>query len=649
MANPLTPAQAPQTSEKTKQPKPGKTARIHTVSQRIVEIVSDSGEGAQTAGQLFGSVCAKAGNGVWTVEIIPAEIEPPSRSRAGASGNRIRFSSQKTRNMGDKADVVVAFNDQVVYGRIDDEAMGPGTILIIDRKWRNHADENIRKAYIESLEDFEKRGYDVREVPIEAETLRFTENPQRGKNMWALGLLCALFSRDIEHARTQVRAKFKRKAKVKGRADAIIETNLKLLDSGYEFGLDFFDERYEIPAVPWKEPRVVMDGNAAIALGTVAAGIEVCSMYPITPATSATHYLAAMFHKAGGFIHQAEDEIAAIGFAIGASYAGKTPITITSGPGIALKTEFIGLAVMAEIPLVIVDVQRGGPATGLPTKVEQGDLLAALYGQPGDAPKVVMAASSIGECFHFVITARKIAESLRMPVIVLTDANLATGQSDFPLPQFDEDWLSPPIDQSPWEEGVSPYAWDPETGVSRRPIPGQPGGMHVLTGLAHDENSRVAYESKINQQGMRMRSRKVAAFASTLKPPKIYGDEEGDLLVVGWGATRGTIEEAVDRLRADDEKASAVHLRFLSPMEPGLKDIFSRFKKVITVEVNYSDDLDDPFINEENRRYGQLARLLRSQTLVDIDCWTRVPGKPLAPGLVEEALRKKLAVMKGEE
>lgn len=391
---------------------------------------------------------------------------------------------------------------------------------------------------------------------------------------------------------------------------------------------------------------MVMDGNAAIALGTVAAGIEVCSMYPITPATSATHYLAAMFHKAGGFIHQAEDEIAAIGFAIGASYSGKTAITITSGPGIALKTEFIGLAVMAEIPLVIVDVQRGGPATGLPTKVEQGDLLSCLFGQPGDAPKVVLAASNIGECFHYVTMARKIAESLRMPVIMLTGANLATGQSDFPRPQVDESWFAPPVDQSPWDPGVPPYDWDQETGLSRRPVPGQSGGMHVVTGLAHDEQSRVAYASAINQRGMRMRSRKLASFSKTLKPPKVYGDDEGDLLVVGWGATRGAIEEAVDRVRSDGEKVSTVHLRFLSPLEPGLKEIFKRFKKVMTVEINYSDDLEDPGINEDTRRYSQLAMLLRAQTLVDVDCWSRVPGKPLPPGLIEEAIRDRLAAPK---
>jgi 2-oxoglutarate ferredoxin oxidoreductase subunit alpha len=365
-------------------------------------------------------------------------------------------------------------------------------------------------------------------------------------------------------------------------------------------------------------------------------------MYPITPATSASHYLASVFHKAGGFVHQAEDEISAVGFAIGSSYAGKTAVTITSGPGMALKTEFIGLAVMAEIPLVVVDVQRGGPATGLPTKVEQGDLLASLYGQPGDVPKVVMAPSTIEECFHFVITARKLAESFRTPVIVLTDANVATGQAAFPYPEISEDWLSPPVDQSPWQPGVPPYGWDADTGLSSRPIPGQPGGAYVLTGLAHDENSRVAYDSAINQRSMRMRSRKLTALAKTLKPPTLYGDEEGDLLVVGWGSTRGAIEEAVDRVRKEGHRVSSLHLRFLSPLEPGLKEIFRRFRRVMTVEINYSDDPGDPMADEETRRFAQLAWILRGHTLVDVDCWSRVPGQPLAPGMIQEGIMARL-------
>jgi 2-oxoglutarate ferredoxin oxidoreductase subunit alpha len=616
----------------------GAQARVLTVPQQIVEIVSDSGEGAQTAGQVFGTVCAKMGNGVWTVEIIPAEIEPPARSRAGASGIRIRFGTELVTNMGDGADVVVAFNEQVLYSRIDQDALRPGTLLFIDKKWGLSQDPKIQKAYATALADFRERGYEVREVPIEEETLKVTDNPHRGKNMWVVGMLCALFGRDLEPVKAEVRLLFERRRK----GEDVIALNHRIVDGGYAWGMEHLEQRYEIPTTPRLEPRVVMNGNAAVAMGCMAAGIEVCSMYPITPATSASHYLASVFEKAGGFVHQAEDEIGAMGFALGASYAGKTAVTITSGPGMALKTELIGLAVMAEIPIVIVDVQRGGPATGLPTKVEQGDLLASLYGQPGDTPKVVLAPSSIEECFQFMITARQLAESFRTPVIVLTDANLATGESPFPRPQLSEEWLSPPVDQSPWKEDLPPYAWDEETGLSQRPIPGQPGGAFVLTGLAHDEHSHVAYESAINQRAMRMRSRKLAALQRTLRPPKVYGDPEGDLLVVGWGSTRGAIEEALDEVRADGHSISSLHLRFLCPLEPGLKEIFARFKQVMTVEINYSDEHDDPLIDGETRRYSQLAWLLRAHTLTDVDCWSRVPGQPLPPGMIQKAIRSRL-------
>jgi len=606
------------------------------VDQHIVEIVSDSGEGAQTCGQMFGTICAKMGNGIWTVEIIPAEIEPPHRSRAGASGNRVRVGSKEVTNAGDTADLVVAFNEQVLYSRIDVGALKPGTIVLLESIWAESPLEEVKNAYLEALADFAKRQYIVIEVPMEKKCLEFTEDPRRGKNMWALGMLCAIYGRDMEIARGEIAKKFKRKG------DSVIQVNLDLIESGYTWAKENLEFRFEIPAETKPGKKVVMNGNQAIGLGTMAAGIDVCAMYPITPATSASHYLSAAFYKAGGVVHQAEDEIAAVGFAIGASYAGKTAITITSGPGLALKTEFLGLAVMAEVPLVVVVVQRGGPSTGLPTKIEQGDLLASLYGSPGDAPKIVLAPATIEECFHFVITARKLAEQFRGPVIILTDANLATGQQPFERPDIQEEWLAGPVDQSDWDSSIPPYYWEVGTGLSNRPIPGQRGGEFVLTGLAHDEESHVAYESSINQRAMRMRSRKLATFARTLKPPRIHGDPEGDLLVVSWGSTLGTVEEAVDRIQADGHKVSSLHLRFLSPLEPGLKEIFQRFKKVITVEINYSDDADDPEVPPQHRRYSQLAHELRAKTLVDVDCWSRVPGSPIPPADIEKELRKRL-------
>jgi 2-oxoglutarate/2-oxoacid ferredoxin oxidoreductase subunit alpha len=606
------------------------------VRQHIVEFVCDSGEGAQTAGQMLGTVSAKMGNGVWTVEIIPAEIEPPVRSRAGASGNRVRIGAGPVTNMGDAADVVIAFNEQVLYSRIDVSALREGTLIFLECKWKTDPQESIRQAYEEAAADFQARGYEVIEVPMEAECLKHVSDPRRGKNMWALGLVCSIYERDLDLVRTEIERKFTRKGQ------KVIDANLTVIQAGYDWAEANVPFRYRIPVEPTEEAKVVMNGNQAVALGVMAAGIEVCSMYPITPATSVSHYLSGAMSRVGGFVHQAEDEIAAMGFALGASYAGKTPVTVTSGPGMALKTEFLGLAVMAELPIVIVNVQRGGPSTGLPTRVEQGDLLSCLYGAPGDAPKIILAPSTIAECFHFIITARKLAETFRGPVIVLTDANLATGQQPFARPEVREEWLAPPIDRSAWEEGVPAFAWDPATGLSQRPVPGQRNGQYVLTGLAHDERSRVAYESAVNQRSMAARSRKLATLAATLHPPTVHGDPEGDLLVVGWGSTRGAIEEAVDRVRADGGKVSSLHLRFLSPLEPGLADIFRRFKQVMTIEMNYSDDADDPTVPAEWRRYAQLAWVLRAHTLVDVDCWSRVPGIPLPPALIEEQLRHRL-------
>jgi 2-oxoglutarate ferredoxin oxidoreductase subunit alpha len=606
------------------------------IKEHIVEIVSDSGEGAQKAAQTFGSLCAKMGNGVWTVEIIPAEIKPPSRSQAGASGNRIRFGTDYITNQGDQADLVVGFNEQVLYGRIANRAFKPGTIILLENKWRTDPMPEIREQYDKALKDFEEKGYVVTELAMEEACKEHTPNPQLGKNMFVLGMLCHIYDRDLEKALEEVSLIFASKS------EKVIDLNHTLLKAGYEFARENVEYRYDVPTEPSKVPMVVTNGNQAIGLGIMASGMEMLAMYPITPATSATHYISGVFQQVGGFVHQAEDEIAAIGFAIGSSYAGKTACTVTSGPGFALKSEFVGLSVMSEVPLVIVDVQRGGPSTGLPTKIEQADLFVTIYGSHGDAPRIVMAAATIEECFHFVITARKLAETFRGPVIVLTDANLATGVQPFPRPIPNPDWFTAPIDQSPWKEGVAPYEWNEETGLSPRPIPGQRGGEYVLTGLSHTKFSKVAYDPTSHQRGCDMRSRKLAVFQKTLQPPKIKGDPDGDLLVVGWGSTLGAIDEAIDRHRQEGKKVSSIHLRFLSPMEPGLKEIFEKFKQVMTVELNYSDDINAPNITPENKRWGQLATILRGHTLLDVQCWSRVPGQPLHPYEIYDAIGAQL-------
>ena len=602
-----------------------KTMNVLSVPEHTVEIITNSGEGAQKCAQIFGQTCAKMGNGVWTVEIIPAEIEPPHHTVTSTSGNIIRFGTEKVTNWGDQSKLAVAFNDQVCLSRHRLNSFDDDCIILLESAWENHEDEEIRTMYAEAMEEMSSKNYRFVLVPIEEETLKVVDNPSHGKNMFALGLLAEIYQRDLSIIEKQIAYIFQRKpAKV-------TDLNVQLVKNGMAWARENLDFRFDVVTKPTDEARIVMNGNQACALGAIAAGMEMCAMYPITPATSVSHELAALIENYGGIVHQAEDEIAAAGVALGASYGGKVALTVTSGPGMALKTEFLGLAVMTEIPLVVLDVQRGGPSTGLPTKVEQSDLLSSIYGQHGDAPRVVIAPRSIEECFHSMVTARRIAETFRCVVIVLTDANLATGVQQFTRPRLDVRWQQQPVDFSPLPEGMRPYEWDAETGLSRRVIPGTPGGQHTVTGLAHDEDSNVSYHPDSNERAAKMRSRKIAVFQSTLMPPEVHGDEEGDLLVVGWGSTQGAIDEAVNRARDEGLKVSSCQLSFLSPLEPGLKEIFSRFKKVMTVEINYSDTMGDAYINEETRRLGQLAWLLRAHTLVDIDCWTSCPGQPLRP------------------
>jgi 2-oxoglutarate/2-oxoacid ferredoxin oxidoreductase subunit alpha len=612
---------------------PTRTRRVHRVSEHVVEIVSDSGEGAQKCGQTFAAVSARMGNGIWTVEIIPAEIQPPPRTPEGASGNRVRLGSDRVTNWGDETNLVVAFNEQVLLSRHRLGALADDAIILLEDLWATHDNADIRNAWSRAIDELSTRNYRIIRVPMEERCLTIDENPRKGKNMFALGILASVYGRRLELIEEQIAYTFRKKS------EEVYQRNVALMRLGYDWAEANLDFQIDVPARAADVPLVVMNGNEALALGALASGMELCAMYPITPATSVSHYLAEVFEKFGGVLHQAEDEIAAAGVAIGASYAGKVAFTVTSGPGLALKTEFLGLAVMTETPLVLIDVQRGGPSTGLPTKVEQSDLLAALFAQPGDAPRIVIAPATIEECFHAVITARRLAEAFRAVVLVLSDANLATGVQPFPRPTLLEEWAAPEPDLSPVREGQKPYEWDARLGLSARVIPGQPGGMFTVTGLAHDENSKVAYSAGVHQRSSAMRSRKLAVLQQMLLPPKVNGDDSGDLLVVGWGSTKGAIEEAVSRARDEGLSVSSLHLGFLSPLEPGLAEIFARFKRVMTVEINYSDDTADPFITGENRRRGQLAFLLRAHTLVDVDCWTRVPGEPLRPRAILEALR----------
>ena len=622
-------------------PAPAPHRKVTAVAEHIVEVLSDSGEGAQRCGQAFASVAARSGHGIWTVEIIPAEIQPPARSVAGASGNRIRLGGGRITNGGDLADLVVAFNEQVLIGRVTEDELKPGCIVLLESMWREDRDPAIAQAYAAAHADLVARGYRVIEIPMDRECRKLVPDPHRGKNMFVLGMLCSVYQLDLGLGREQIARTFGKKD------DTVIATNVRLLEAGWTWAETNLDFAFTIPATPATEPQLVVNGNTALALGILASGMEICAMYPITPATSASQYLNELFEKVGGLVHQAEDEIAACAFAIGASYAGKCAVTITSGPGYSLKQEGIGLAVMAEIPLVVVDVQRGGPSTGQPTKPEQGDLLSVLFGTHGDAPKVVLAVSDIEDCFYAMITARRIAETFNTVVVVLSDGSLATAQQPFARPVFSEDWLAPPVDQSPVPEGARPYDWDETTGLFRRFIPGQPGGMHTITGIAHDRDSHVAYDAQSNEDGLRSRSLKLAALQRTLTCPEVFGDPDGELLVVGWGGTKGAIEEVVAGLRAEGHRVSSLHLRFIQPMPSGIGEILRRFARVITVEASWSDPPGAGLIDEDNRRYAALAMLLRSRYLVDVGCWTESRGRPLKPATIRAALLDELGKATG--
>ncbi len=614
---------------------PAGTAPVK-LKEHIVEIISDSGEGAQRCGQSLGAIAARMGNGIWTTELIPAEIRPPARSVAGASGNRIRIGSRAITNGGDETDLVVAFNEQVLLGRVRAKELKPNCTILLESMWRTLADPAIAASYTETHDRLVAAGYKVYEIPMEQECRKIVADARRGKNMFALGMLCHIYSLELSLAVDQIVIAFGKMGR------SVVDANIKLLEAGNKWAEANLDFCYRIPATRPTEPQIVVNGNTAMALGVMASGMEICAMYPITPATSASHYLSDIFEKVGGIVHQAEDEISACAFAIGASYAGKCAVTITSGPGFSLKQEAMGLAVMGEIPLVVVNVQRGGPSTGQPTKMEQGDLMAAIFGSHGDAPKVVMAPGTIEECFYSIITARKIAETFNMVVVVLSDAGLATSQQPFPRPKFSEPWMAPPVDQTPVSDAARPYDWDDTTGLARRFIPGQPGGMHTLTGLAHDRDSHVAYDAESNEQALRARSLKLAALQKTLKAPPVFGGRQGDLLVIGWGSTKGAIEEAVGAMRSEGHKVSSMHLQFLQPLPPGIKEIMQGFKQVMTIEGNWSDRPEDKIIDETNRRYSSVAILLRSRYLVDIDCWSEVKGEPIKPGTIRRVMSDKL-------
>lgn len=601
----------------------------------VIRFAGDSGDGMQLAGMQFTQATAVAGNDLATFPDFPAEIRAPAGTTFGVSGFQIQFASHDVLTPGDEPDVLVAMNPAALKVNLRDVPKG-GLVIVNTGAFTAG---NLKKAGYDKnpLEDGTLDGYRKLEVDVSRLVLAAvephglgTKEALRAKNLWTLGLLYWLFSRDRTPTVEWLERKFAK------RPD-IAAANIAALNAGHVYG-----ETAELPTgvAVYKIPKAELPkghyrnitGNEALAWGLAAAGrlaeLPVFyGSYPITPASSVLHSLAGLKHF-GVTTFQAEDEIAAICSAIGASYAGIIGVTATSGPGMALKGEAMGLAIMTELPLVILDVQRAGPSTGLPTKTEQSDLFQAVWGRNGDAPLVVLAPATPGECFTFAIEAVRIALEYMTPVIVLSDGFIANGAEPWPIPNFaDLPKIQVKFRQDP--EGFHPYLRDPETLARNWARPGTPGLEHRIGGIEKSfASGHISYDPENHQKMTDTRAAKVMGVANSLPEQTVdCGDDHGDLVMVGWGSTYGAIEQAVRRARRDGLSVSHVHLRHMWPMPRNLKALLSRFKRIIVPELNN----------------GQLVRILRAEYLLPAEPLDKVAGMPFRVSEIDQAIRNALA------
>ena len=605
-------------------------ARVATpLEGQVVEIVGDADDGALRCGQSLAAIALRMGNGLWTTPIVSE----------GASGLRLRLSRQQVSNGGDQTDLVLAFNARVLLGRVQAGSIKPGATLLLESQAAQDPDPAVAGAYRQTVATLRADGFEVHELAMLARCQQLVSNPHKGMHMFVLGLLCHLYSLDATLAREQI-------ARLFGNTDTqVIKSNIALCEAGAAWAEVSLPLQIRIPATPPSEPQIVVDGPTAIALGVMASGMDICTLAPSTLDAAAAQAFSEMFEKIGGLVHPAEDQIAACAFALGASYAGKCAVSLTSGAGYALQQPLIDVAVKAEVPLVVIQLQGHGSGGSQAPADEPGGLLAAVFGSQGDAPKVVMAASGIEDGFYAVIAARKIAETFGMVVVLLCDAGLAHAQQAIPRPQSSADWLAPPVDQTPVPAGVKPCDWDAVTGLSRRLQPGRAGGMHTITGLAHGRDGQATRDPGVAEECRRARSLKLAALQQSLKTPTVFGAPSGDMLLIGWGSSQGATEEAVTRLRAEGLAVSALHLRFIQPLPPGMHDILARFARVMTIEADGSAKPEDGRLAADQRRHSALALMLRARFLRDISCWSEARGTPIRPAdicrVVRAALLKK--------
>ncbi|HNU38381.1 MAG TPA: 2-oxoacid:acceptor oxidoreductase subunit alpha [Macellibacteroides fermentans] len=608
--------------------------KVTTLEKVVVRFSGDSGDGMQLTGTIFSNLSAILGNDISTFPDFPAEIRAPQGTLSGVSGFQVHLGSRKIYTPGDKADVLVAMNPAAL--KVNVKHIKPNAIVIIDTD--SFLKNDLTKAQFVTEDPFAELGLNsvqVVAVPISsmvkdglAEFELDNKSALRCKNMFALGLVCWLFERPLEEAMHMLQNKFAKKP-------AIVKANIKALTDGYNYGHNTHAtvSTYRIESTT-VEPAYYTDvnGNKATSYGLIAAaekaGLRLfLGSYPITPATDILHELAKR-KDLGVITVQAEDEIAGICTAIGASFAGCLAATSTSGPGLALKGEAIGLAVISEIPLVVIDVQRGGPSTGMPTKSEQTDLMQALYGRNGESPAVVLAASTPTDCFDAAFWAGKLAVEHMTPVILLTDSFIANGSSAWKIPELDTypsitpNYVTNYKEEAPWK----PYRRDKDSLVRYWAIPGMNEFMHRIGGLEKDyETSAISTDPANHQKMVNVRQAKIDKIADYIPEQEVCGDKDADLLVIGWGGTYGHLYEAMEDMQAEGKKVAMAHFKFIQPLPKNTAELISRYKKVVVVEQNN----------------GQFANYLRGKIPgFNPFQFNRVKGQPFVVARLVEELTK---------
>src|SRR5438552_340997 len=611
---------------------------VQELDSAIIRFCGDSGDGMQLAGTQFTNASAILGNDISTLPDFPAELRAPAGTLAGVSGFQVHFSKYDIHTPGDKLNTLVAMNPAALKTNLKD--LESGGLLIVNADAFTTGDLHKAGYPVNPLEDGSLKGYKLIRVPMNklnraavTEVKLSPREADRCKNFFALGLVYWLYERPLEPTLRYIREKF-------AKNPAVLEANTRTLKAGYNYGetTESLPVHFVVPPADIKPGRYrKITGNEALAIGLVSAATlmnkaVVYASYPITPASDILHNLSEM-KRFGVRTVQAEDEIAAIGMAIGASFGGALGVTATSGPGICLKSEAIGLAVMTEMPVIIIDVQRGGPSTGLPTKTEQADLLQAMFGRNGECPVAIVAPCSPADCFTMVFEAVRLAVGFMTPVLLLSDGYLANGA---------EPWLIPRVEDLPKitithptrpnsnrnvDAHFLPYKRDDRL-VRQWAIPGTAGLEHRIGGLEkEDVTGNVSYDPANHEHMVRTRAQKIANIAQEIPELKVNGPEEGDLLVVGWGGTYGAITTAVGRTQRKGHKVAQVHFRYLNPMPRNTGEVLKRYKKILVPELNC----------------GQLRLLLRAQYLVDAVGLNKVQGRPFLVSEIEEKIEQLLA------